>query len=285
MHKITLFSVSSVLAASLAAPAFGQETGGARDWSGPYVGGSIGIAWQPNVDRDNNERFVFDTDGDGLFDDTVTTAGGADAFAPGFCRGRAYGATPGTCSGDKDQRVAFSGHVGYDMQFGNLVVGGVIEAGRSMIGNTVSGFSSTPAGYVLHRRIDWDGSARLRAGVALGTGTLIYGTGGLAYAKIKNSFVTTNTFNTFTQSDVDKDEWGWTAGGGIEQRIADNFSIGLLYRYARFKTDGYTVRAGQGSPPSTTNPFVITPAGHTDIRRTNDIFDHQSVRVTASFRF
>ena len=76
-----------------------------------------------------------------------------------------------------------------------------------------------------------------------------------------------------------------SAGGGIEQKITDNFSIGVLYRYTRFKTDGYTVRAGQGTPPSATNPFVITPAGYTDIQRTNDTFENQSVRATASFRF
>ena len=69
------------------------------------------------------------------------------------------------------------------------------------------------------------------------------------------------------------------------QRVSDNFSIGVQYRYTRFETDGYTVRAGQGTPPSTTNPFVITPAGFTDIQRTNDVFDHHTVRATASFRF
>ncbi len=285
MIKMLLTPFSAALACVLVTPAVAQDDTGRADWTGPYVGGSLGLSWQPNFDRDTLERLKFDTNGDGVYGDAVRTAGGADAFLPGFCRGRALGSVPGTCSGDKDQRVAFAGHVGYDMQFGNIVIGAVVEAGRSMIGNSVSGFSSTPASYVLSRRIDWDGAARLRAGYALGTGTLVYGTGGLAYAKIKNSFATTNTFNTFTESDTDKDEWGWTAGGGIEQRITDSFSIGVLYRYTRFKTDGYTVRAGQGTPPSATNPFVITPAGFTDIQRTNDVFDSQSVRVTASLRF
>lgn len=286
MYKTLLASLSTALIVGASAPAFAQDDAPAGDWTGVYVGGSLGITWQPNFDRETLETLRFDTNGDGTFNDTVLTPGGANAFSPGYCRGRALGAVPGTCGGDKDKRVAFAGHVGYDMQMGNFVVGAVVEAGRSMIGNSVSGFSTTPAGYVLHRRIDWDGSARLRAGYALGSNTLAYGTGGLAYAKIKNSFATTNTTNSFVSArGVDADEWGWTAGGGIEQKVADNFSIGLQYLYTRFKTEGYTVRAGQGAVPSTTNPFVITPAGSTDIQRSNDVFEHNSVRVTASYRF
>lgn len=284
MIRKDIISIALASSIAFATPALAQDND-IGDWSGPYVGGSLGLAWQPNFDRDTLERLTFDTNGDGIYGDPVTTATGANAFSPGFCRGRALGSTPGTCGGDKDKRVAFSGYVGYDRQFGNIVVGGVLEGGRTMIGNAVSGFSTTPASYVLSRRMDWDASARLRAGVALPTNTLIYGTGGLAYAKVKNSFATNNTFNSFTETNRSSDEWGWTAGGGVEQKVSRNFSIGVLYRYTRFKTDGYTVNAGQGTPPSATNPFVITPAGSANIQRTNDVFDNHGIRATASFRF
>ena len=285
MNKIVLASLSTVIAGLIAAPALAQDTAPSSDWTGPYIGGTLGMSWQPNYDRETLETLTFDTNGDGVYGDRVGL-GTSNAFAPGFCRGRALGATPGTCMGDKDKRVAWSVNAGYDMQFGNIVVGGVVEGGRSMIGNAVSGFSTTPASYVMSRRIDYDGSARLRAGLALSTGTLLYGTGGVAYAKVKNSFATTNTANTFTSSDTSSDEWGWTAGGGIEQKITDNFSIGVLYRYTKFNSvDGYTVRVSQGTPASAVGPFVATPAGYTDIQRTNDVFDNQSVRVTANFRF
>jgi outer membrane immunogenic protein len=139
----------------------------------------------------------------------------------------------------------------------------------------------------LTRKLDWDGAARLRGGVAFGTGTLIYGTGGVAYGKIKNSFSTTNSFNSFTESNRSDTDWGWTAGGGIEQKVAKNFSIGVLYKYTRFSSNDYVVNAGQGTPPSATNPFVnpATTSGSTDITRTSGRFDNQSVRATASFRF
>jgi outer membrane immunogenic protein len=283
MNKFSIAALPILIAGLMSAPAFAQESE-AGDWTGPYVGGALGYSWQPNGDRDTNERLAFDTNADGNFNNDVTTAAGGNAFSPGFCRGRALGNSVAPCAGDKDGRIAFSGHVGYDMQFGNIVLGALVEGGRSMIGNSVSGYSTTPASYVMSRRVDWDANARLRAGYALGTGTLLYGTGGLAFAKIKNEFNTSNTANTFTQDNTNEDAFGWTAGGGIEQKVSQHFSIGLLYRYTRFNTDPSTVTVGRGTSPAT-NPFIITPSGSTDIRRTKDRFEHQTVRVTASYRF
>lgn len=285
---------AAVAALLLSAPAFAQDEGSsssgadsnAGSWTGPYVGGSLGYSWQPNYGRDRNETMVFDTDGDGNFNNGVSTVATTDAFAPGFCRGVANGATRADgCRGDNDGRVGWSLHAGYDMQMGNFLVGGVIEGGQAYVSNSVSGFSTTPASYTLTRRLDWNGAARLRAGFILPSNTLLYGTGGLAYGKFKNSFATTNTFNTFTETDRKEDDWGWTVGGGIEQKVSDQFSIGVLYKYTRFTPNDYRVTAGQGTPASLTNPFVITPAGETVIGRSNDRFEVQDVRVTASFRF
>jgi outer membrane immunogenic protein len=274
----------------LAAPALAQDdpASSGTSWTGPYVGGSLGYGWQPNNKRDRGETLAFDNNGDGVFDNTVTTAAGGNAFAPGFCRGGAFGSLPSGCSGDRDGKTVWSLHAGYDYQIGAFVLGGVVEGGKSNFSNSVSGFSTTPASYTFTRKLDWDGAARLRGGMAFGTGTLVYGTGGVAYGKIKNSFATTNGFNTFTESNSSKKDWGWTAGAGVEQKVASNFSIGVLYKYTRF-SDGsdYVVNAGQGTPPSATNPFVnpTTTVGSTDIIRTNSRFDSQSVRATASFRF
>lgn len=284
----TLLTVSlGALAIAAATPAMAQSADGPQNWTGPYVGGSLGYGWQPNFDRDTKEVVAFDTNGDGNYGDTVRTAGGGNAFAPGFCRGRALGSAPSSCVGDKDGRTAWKVHAGYDYQIGNFVVGGVVEGGKSYIQNSVSAFSTTPAFYTLTRELSWDGAARLRAGYALPTGTLIYGTGGLAYGKIKNSFATSNGFNNFTETNRSDKDFGWTAGGGIEQKVAQNFSIGVLYKYTRFNDDGYTVNAGQGTPPSLTNPFV-NPAftsGSTNMQRTSNRFENHSVQATASFRF
>ncbi|MDX3910894.1 MAG: outer membrane beta-barrel protein [Sphingobium sp.] len=287
MKKLMTTSLG-VLAIAVATPALAQSDV-TTNWTGPYVGGSLGYSWQPNFDRDTREVVAFDTNNDGAYGDQVRTLpSGGNAFERGFCRGRALGSSPASCSSDKDGRTAWKVHAGYDYQMGNFVVGAVVEGGKSYIQNSVSAFSTTPASYTFTRELSWDGAARLRAGYALPTGTLIYGTGGLAYGKIKNSFsAINNTFNTFTESNRTDKDFGWTAGGGIEQKVANNFSIGVLYKYTRFNDDGYTVNAGQGTPPSAVNAFVnpVFTSGSTNLQRTSDRFENHSVQATASFRF
>ncbi len=121
-----LAPVGAVMALGLSMPAMAQD-GGAVDWTGPYVGGSFGYNWQKS---DGEEHLRFDTDGDGDYNDVVTTTTGANAFSPGTCGGAARGRTPASgCNDDKDA-IGWMGHVGYDMQFGSFVAGvGSIERG------------------------------------------------------------------------------------------------------------------------------------------------------------
>lgn len=264
-------------AATMAAmPAQAQEE---RRWTGGYAGISAGLDFQGD---DSNAPVEFDTNLDGTFGDTVRTTANANAFAPGFCGGRALGATPTGCQRDSD-RLGYSGHVGYDVQFGNIVVGAVGEFGKSNIVDSSSAYSSTPARYAFVRSIDWNAQGRLRAGYAIGD-TLPYVTGGAALVRVDRGFETSNGANSFDQDRDKRNAWGWTAGGGIEQRVSDNFSIGLLYTYTSVNDDSPTVRVGRGTAPLT-NPFLLTNASGTDIRRSDDRFDWHSARVRASFRF
>ena len=59
--------------------------------SGPYPGVGTGYSF-----KSDDEIVVFDTDRDGVFDDTVRTGAGANAFSPGFCEGAAMGPSPGS---------------------------------------------------------------------------------------------------------------------------------------------------------------------------------------------
>lgn len=263
----------------LAAPAFAQDAD-AVDWSGPYVGGSIGYTFQRS---DNAEHLRFDTNGDGNFNDTVRTITGANAFSPGTCGGAARGPTPASgCRGDKDA-LSWMGHVGYDRQFGSIVAGVVAEAGKTYIDDSVTEYSTTPAYYTMRRQIDWNGNLRARLGVTTRGGIMPYVTGGLSYAKVRNSFATNNGANSFTEVNRKEDAWGWNVGGGVEAKVAPNFSIGARYLWTRYNTGDYRVDVGPGTAPAT-NPFRITPSGGASIER-GDKFDTQSVMVTSSFRF
>lgn len=260
-----------------AAPAFAQADG-AQSWTGPYVGGRLGYAFQRN---DKNETVLFDTDLNGSFGDTVTTGTGANAFSPGFCGGATFSRMPsGDCGGDKDG-TDWSVQAGFDYQMGPIVVGLVGDYGRTYIDDSVSAFSTTPAFYTLTRELRDNASLRARAGFASGD-TLVYGTGGIAWGKIRDSFATSNTANQFTNRGKD-DAWGYRVGGGIEQRLGGGFSIGAQYLYTSLKDEDFRVRAGGPAPAG--NPFLRVNASGTDFARSGDRFNYHSAQVAVNFRF
>lgn len=261
-----------------AAPAFAQEDIN-EDWTGPYIGGSIGLAAQNN---DSGEGVEFDTNLDGGFGDTVRTTLGANAFSPGFCGGAANGRTPiEGCRGDRDG-LEYNIRAGYDVQNGNIVYGFLLEGGKNEAVDSVTAFSTTPANYVFTRELDYSAQARARVGYAA-RGALFYATGGAAYGKIKNSFSTSNTANSFTDNG-DSNSWGYSYGGGAEVKIASNFTIGLEYLYTNYVDDDYEVLVGPGTAPLT-NPFRIVNPNGTTMRRDDSDFDMHNIRFTAAFRF
>lgn len=260
-----------------ATPAIAQSED--EHWEGGYIGGSIGLAAQNN---DRNEGVVFDTNLDGNFDNNVNTVTGANAFSTGFCGGAANGRMPiEGCRGDKDG-LEYNVRAGYDVQNGNIVYGFVLEGGKNESVDSVTAFSTTPANYVFTRDIDYSLQARARVGYAA-RGALFYATGGAAYAKIDNSFTSTNTANSFTTNGSTK-SWGYSYGGGTEVKVAKNLSIGVEYLYTNYVDDDYVVRVGPGTAPIT-NPFRITNANGTDMRRGDSDFDMHNIRFTTTFRF
>lgn len=276
--KLLLLSAASLLAAT--APAYAQDTQDA-EFNGPYIGASVGYSFQNN---DANETIQFDRDLNGSFGDTVVTSapGAPNAFSPGFCNGAATSTANNSCANDKDG-INYAARLGWDFQFGNVVVGVVAEGGKTEIRDSVSAFSTTPARYTMTREIDWNAGLRARLGFVAGERTLFYGTGGGAYAKVDHSFSTSNAANSFTgrgKSDV----WGWAAGGGVEQKVGKNFSFGVEYLYTRYNDDDYTVRAGPGTAPAT-NPFLLGNAQGTDFQRSDTRFDHHGIKATAAIRF
>lgn len=270
--------VAAALAATLtAAPALAQSS---DSWTGFYVGGHVGYGFQPN---DDDETILFDTNLDGTYGDTVNTTAPANAFSPGFCGGAANGPTPADgCEDDRDG-LDFGVQAGYDVQVSdNFVVGVVGDYTRSRLRDSVSAFSTTPARYTMTRRLRDAFSLRARAGVASGR-TLFYGTGGVAYGNIRNSFSTSNAANSFTGSG-NESSWGYAVGGGIEHRLSPSFSIGAQYLYRSLKADDYVVRAGPGTAPPT-NPFLLVNANGTDFARSGSRFNAHGVSLTANFRF
>ncbi len=278
------FANTTALAATLCAALFAAapaaaQTADVGDWTGPYAGVRLGYAFLP---KNDDETVLFDTNLDGTFGDTVRTGAGADAFSTGFCGGGAGGATVASGCGDDKDGYDVSAHLGFDYQIGNFVVGVVGEYGRANIRDDVTAFSTTPASYTLTRRLRDNGNVRARAGVAIGQ-TLIYGTGGFSYGKIRNTFRTTNAANQFVNSGNDE-AYGYNAGGGFDIKVARNFSIGAMYLFRSLEDDDFRVRTFRGTAPAT-NPFVIVNTAGTNFARSEGDFESHSVTAVASFRF
>ncbi|MCR5871525.1 MULTISPECIES: outer membrane protein [unclassified Sphingomonas] len=274
MRMRTLLGAGAAALTLAAAPALAQD--GEPAFDGLYVGGSVGYTVQNN---DVGETIEFDAGRDGSFGDTIATSTGANAFSPGFCNGAATSSANVACTNDKDD-LEYYGRIGFDKQMGKVVIGAVAEFGKTQARDSVSAYSTTPAFYTMTRELDWNAALRLRAGLVAGESTLFYATGGGAYAKLDNSFSSSNTANSFTLEGDDM-AWGWQAGGGVEQKIGRNFSIGLEYLYSRYDDSNARVAVGTGTAGAT-NPFVL--AGGADFRRSSD-FDFHSLRATAAFRF
>jgi outer membrane immunogenic protein len=274
------FVVLALSGAAMAMPAMAQDIADEDAFNGLYVAASGGYDVQSN---DLGSIIEFDRNGDGQFGDPVTTSTGANAFSTGFCNGRARDSVSDTgCENDRN-RASYYGRVGYDRRIGNIVVGALAEFGKSEIRDYVSGYSTTPANYVLSRGLEWESSARLRAGYALGSG-MFYATGGVGYANIKNRFTTTNTANAFSTSGNDK-QLGFVVGGGVEKYLTRNISVGAEYTYHDYKDKDYEVLVTRGSALET-NPFVLAPnTAGTTIRRSDDNFRWHSMRATVGFHF
>ncbi len=267
----------ALLIAGAAPPALAQSS---DDWTGAYVGGFVGQASDPD---DGADRLLFDTDLDGRYGDTVTTAANADAFSPGSCSGVVRGATPAAGCSANSGGADWGVRAGYDWQFGNWVIGVVGDYGTSDARDAVSSFSTTPARYTALRKIGGLGALRGRVGSAFGenSGNLVYFTGGYARAKIENTFLTSNGVNTFIDNG-DANASGTQFGIGYERRIGA-FAVGLEYLRTRLDDDGFRIRA-QGPAPAT-NPFIRQNPAGTDFRRSDDTFEFDSVRLTATYRF
>lgn len=271
--------------ALLAATALTLIAGGAQaqmatqDWSGAYVGAVFGYAKTP---KNEGETFVFDKNLDGQFGDTVTTTTGANAFSPGFCDGGAKGPMAAMgCVGDDDVDWELGARAGYDWQFGNLVIGAVAEIERVRIEDRATAFSTTPAFYTFDRKLESLAALRLRGGYAMGP-YLAYATGGVARGEVKHTFRTSNNANTFVRSGSDPAD-GYQWGLGVERQLDGRVRLGLEYLNTKLEDEGYQARA-QG-PVAATNPFILTNAAGTDMRRTDDEIEVHAVRLTASYRF
>jgi outer membrane immunogenic protein len=139
--------------------------------------------------------------------------------------GYEWGREPTTIVSSSPSGVVGGAHIGYNYQISQFVLGleGDVN-GSSYKGSALSGFGPS----VLSTQIPIDGSVRGRVGVAFDR-ALFYGTGGVAFADLKDSFLTPGGFGSLSRGRV-----GWTVGGGVEYAITNNWSVRAEYRYTDY---------------------------------------------------
>ena len=277
---IKTLASSALALAMVSTPALAQSV--APDWSGPYVG-IFGGYNQSNDDGDEN--LGFDRNLDGAYGDQVSTGTGADAFSPGFCGGTSTSTAPGTGCRDDNDGVEAGVRAGYDMQFGNIVVGALAEYSVNNVQDSVTGFSTTPAFYTFTRELESTAAARLKLGYAYGP-ALIYGTGGYAYGKFENKFRTSNQANSFTETSESDDGDGWQAGGGVEYALGRGLTVNGEYLYTSLDVESPVIRVGNTGTTPAANPFISAPnTTGTDMIRSNGKFGTHMFRIGMNYRF
>jgi outer membrane immunogenic protein len=171
-------------------------------WTGFYVGAQVGGAWGHDNASIANPGIPFPPPIFIPF--TVNTSGGMGGF-----------------------------HAGYNYQVSQWVFGVEGSVDWTRLDKTFivgicplfCGTSTTKA--------DTQGSFRGRVGIAIDR-VLFYATGGLAVARINNTYDTTAFGGGFASLSHTRD--GWTGGGGIDFAITNNWSLLAEYRYSDFGT-------------------------------------------------
>lgn len=118
------------------------------------------------------------------------------------------------------------GQAGYNFHLGDTLVGG-IEGNLDWSNETADFTGGTSAFDSLN--VNWDGSVRGRLGLDV-DGILPYVEAGVAFANA----TATSGADTFNGTHT-----GWTAGAGIEFKLADQLSANVEYRYTDYGTQTY----------------------------------------------
>jgi outer membrane immunogenic protein len=181
-------------------------------WTGPYVGIQAGYAF-----------------------------GRSNATGINNATGGLFGAGSGSPDG-----VIGGAHIGYLYStqgipgFGGVLgSGGVIGVEGDVDGsNYRSNFALGTIGNTSRETIQ--GSIRGRLGIAVDR-VLFYATGGAAFGGLHNTYYSGLGTDTFDHTKV-----GWTAGGGIEYAVTNNWSVRAEYRYTDFGNVTDTLTASTG---------------------------------------
>ena len=145
---------------------------------------------------------------------------------------------------------------GYNWQFDQVVAGIEADFQGSSMKKTVDFYDADVYDGSATGKVQWFGTVRGRLGADIAERTMLYGTAGLAYGKVK---VSAYDADLDLYESASKTRAGWTAGAGIEHAFTDNVTLKTEYLYtdlgkvkfrdadaeaSKIKTNFHTVRVG-----------------------------------------
>jgi outer membrane immunogenic protein len=144
------------------------------------------------------------------------------------------------------------GQIGYNWQVGPSWVLGIEGSISGLTGTGTAGAEfNVDKGNGFESKINWIATIRGRAGWLMHPDTMLYLTGGGAWAHIKasanpNGFLSDTT--GFTTKTLSKTKSGWVFGGGMEHRFTPNWSVGIEALYHNFgHSTGYNIDASKST--------------------------------------
>jgi len=243
------------------------------NWTGLYIGGNFGYSWG----RANSD-FTFTPTG------TTTTTTSNN-------RQNINGVLGGAQIGYNWQSSAFLYGLEADFQGadqkGRITVldtnpTDVANAGGG-VGCTIGGTSTPcPAAITstLGQKLEWFGTVRGRVGYLVAPSWLVYGTGGLAYGRVKSDFLSVEPDGETDVSHWAETRVGWAAGAGVEAMLWDRWTWRLEYLHVDLTRNGSTnstlFHSGFFTPP----PGVIVGNFAINTRASDEI-----VRVGLNYVF
>jgi outer membrane immunogenic protein len=197
------------------------------NWSGFYIGGNLGAGW-------NSGGSVSDT-----LNSTFTGSGQTTKFIGG-------------------------GQVGVNYEFGGGVVVGA-EAMFDWLPNTTNTWNATNSAIPGVAGTNTASATFTNRWLTTATGKLgyawdrvmVYGKGGGAWVGANNPSVTVNNFGV-TASNSNTNNFGWTAGIGVEWAFAGNWSARAEYDYIGLQNQSVTIPGTAGTGAAAFNGDTIS---------------------------
>jgi outer membrane immunogenic protein len=202
----------------------------------------------------------------------------------GAAPGTAHPLQAGDLSGSGDKFPLGGVTFGYNRQIGRYVWGLETDIAASKTNHSAVSLAEGPITYTVAGEAGyrWLGTLRARFGYLYTPATLLYITGGLAFADIQHSFTQTavgpGPVGSFTFVSQDNG-WkaGWVVGAGFEQKIDSRWSLKAEYQYVHFDSDASGTTLIQFNPGKGGNAGVFAVSS-------NDLSAH-TARLGLNYAF